>query len=48
MGGKAIVNGEQNDYSGKWTYDINKLDAWIIYTREKNLVHIHYVLLQRL
>lgn len=35
MGGKAIVNGEQNDYSGKLTYDINKLDAWIIYTREK-------------
>lgn len=30
MGGKAIVSGEQNDYSGKWAYDINKLDAWMI------------------
>lgn len=35
MDGKATVNGEQSNYSGKWTYNINKLDAWMIYTREK-------------
>lgn len=35
MAGKATVNGEQSSYSGKWTYNINSLDEWIVKTHEK-------------
>lgn len=35
MAGKVTVNGEQNSYSGKWIYNINKLDEWMVKTHEK-------------
>ena len=35
MAGKATVNGEQSSYSGKWTYNINSLDEWMVKTHEK-------------
>lgn len=35
MAGKATVNGEQSSYSGKWIYNISKLDEWMIYTYNK-------------
>ncbi len=35
MDGKVTVNGEQNSYSGKWIYNINKLDEWMVKTHEK-------------
>ena len=35
MAGKVTVNGEQNSYSGKWIYNINTLDAWMVHTQEK-------------
>lgn len=35
MAGKVTVNGEQNNYSGKWTYNINSLDEWMVKTHEK-------------
>lgn len=35
MAGKATVNGEQSSYSGKWIYNINKLDEWMVKTHEK-------------
>lgn len=35
MAGKVTVNGEQSSYSGKWTYNINSLDEWMVKTHEK-------------
>lgn len=35
MGGKVIVSGEQSKYIGKWTYDINKLDSWLVETNKR-------------
>ncbi|QHR74048.1 hypothetical protein allfine_94 [Escherichia phage allfine] len=35
MGGKVTVSGEQSSYSGKWTYNINSLDEWMVKTHEK-------------